>query len=177
MLVQPTNAVLVGDCKPLLENLKVETATQMFPGRLVEKGTNDDDIVVNPVNNPNPVGWLGYEQTHKNDRPATVDTIYVAGDWATVLSGGNFRILGRLASGQSVNKGDQLCGAASGELTAATAMTITVATGTVAVTSDKAQPDEAVAGAYGAQGPIVAIAEETVDASLAAADIIVRSLI
>jgi len=45
VLKKPSGRIVaVGD--PLVDELKVETATNMYPGRLVKKGTNDDDIVV-----------------------------------------------------------------------------------------------------------------------------------
>lgn len=144
---KPSNSILVAGY-PLIQILKVETATNMYPGRLVKKGTNDDDIVVNTAAGA-AIGWLGYEQTIKKYRPDDVDTIYAVNDQAAVLHGGGFVIVGRLASGQSVSKGDRLMAAANGELSGGTVGT-----------------DE-----------IVAIAEETVDASAAAKDIMVRSLI
>ena len=158
------------------QTLKVENATNMYPGRLVKKGTNDDDIVVNTAAG-NAVGWLGYEQTTKKHRPATVDTIYLINAQAVILNGGGFVIVARLASGESVAKGAPLVDAANGELKAASAGTVTIASGSTTVLSDKAQPDEAVVGSYGDQGPVKAYAEETVDASGGAKDIMVRSLI
>ncbi len=142
---KPNNKIVAAG-EPLVQELKVETATNMYPGRLVKKGTNDDDIVVNTANGA-AVGWLGYEQTNPQYKPANVDTAYSAGDYVAVLNGGGFVIVGRLASGQSVDKGDKLEAAANGELTALSS------------------------------GTMVAIAEETVDASAAAKDIMVRSLI
>jgi len=44
-LTKPTNQIVVaGD--PRAEIYKVETATNMYAGRLVIKGTNDDDVIV-----------------------------------------------------------------------------------------------------------------------------------
>lgn len=168
---KPTNKIIVAG-QPLIQILKVETATNMYPGRLVKKGTNDDDIVVGTAASA-VIGWLGYENTIKKHRPATVDTIYAGDEQAAVLSGGNFVIVGRLASGQNVSKGARLVSAANGELTAASAAAIP--SGTTTVTSTSAQPT--VAGQLSSQDIVVAIAEESVDASGAAADIMVRSLI
>lgn len=151
--VKPTNKIIVAG-KPLVQELKVETATNMYPGRLVTKGTNDDDVIVNTASTA-VIGWLGYEQiTNPGFQPDTVDTIYTVNAQAPVLNGGGFVIVGRLASGQSVAKDAKLIGTAAGELTAATNDTLDAST-----------------------NYIVAIAEETVNASGAAADIMVRSLI
>ncbi len=171
-VVKPTNKIVAGG-NPLVQELKVETATNMYPGRLVKKGTNDDDIVVNTAAGA-AIGWLGYEQANPVFMPADVDTIYVQNDMAPVLNGGGFFVVGRLASGQNVTKGTPLVGAANGELIAATALS--VATGATQVTSSAAN-GAIITGSLGAQGVIVAIAEQSVDASSAAADIVVRSLI
>ncbi len=177
-ITAPTNKVLVQG-NPLTDEKLIETVTSMYAGRLVKKGTADHQIVVNTVNNP-PLGWLGYDGAHPDKKPATVDTIYTAVD-APILYGGNFVINGRLASGQNVTAGTLLAPAASGELTEATTLTgtVTIATGSTAVTSDKAQPDESVVfgGALPTQGMVVAQAMESVDASGAAADIMVKSFI
>ena len=142
---KPSNQIVVWG-QPATETLKVETATSVYPGRLVKKGTNDDDIVVATAGAH--YGWAGYEHTIKKYRPATVDTIYSDDDQIAVLKGGGFGIVARLASGQNVTKGALLYGF-TGELSAGTAGT----------------------------HHIVAIAEESVDASSAAADIMVRSLL
>lgn len=148
----PTNKIIAGG-RPLTQELKVETATNMYPGRLVTKGTNADDIIVNTAST-SPIGWLGYESTNPVFMPDTVDTIYVINSQAAVHSGGNFFVVGRLASGQNVTKGAKLIPAANGELTAATNDTLDAST-----------------------NYIVAIAEQNVNASGAAADIVVKSMI
>ena len=176
VLIQPANSILL-DGDPMLETLKVEVATNMFGGRLVTRGTNDDDIVVAGANATSLKGWLSYEHTHKNDRPATVDTIYAINAQAVVLSGGHFRLLATLAAGENVTQGQYLVSAAAGMVQLASALTVTIANGTIAVLSDKAQPDEVAIGAYGSEGVIVARAAQSVDATLAAADIIVESWI
>ena len=102
---------------PIIEELTVETATDMYPGRLVKKGTTDSDIVVN--DGTSPVGWLGYEHTAGLYQPADENTAYTVGDIVAVLHGG-IRLKAHLASGQSVVKGDPLKPVANGELAAAT---------------------------------------------------------
>ncbi len=171
-VVKPTNKIVAGGT-PLVQELMIETATNMYPGRLVKKGTNDDDIVVNTAAG-NALGWLGYEQADPAFMPTDVDTAYAANDMAPILNGGHFYIVGRLASGQNVTKGTPLVAAANGELTAASGLT--VASGATQVTSSAAN-GAILAGTLGTQGIVVAIAEQSVDASGAAADIVVRSLI
>lgn len=147
--IKPNNKIVAAGT-PLVQELKVETNTTMYPGRLVKKGTGDDEIVVSTdTTGVASIGWLGYEQTAPIYRPETVDTMYAADDMVAVLNGGGFVIVASLAAGQSVNKEDALTSTAAGELKAITATT-----------------DEAVA-----------YAEETVNATGAAADIMVRSVI
>ncbi|WP_319506008.1 hypothetical protein [uncultured Methanolobus sp.] len=146
-VVKPANKIVAGG-SPLEQELKIENVTNMYPGRLVKKGTNDDDMVVNTAAGAT-LGWLGYEQTNPAFMPTDIDTIYALDDMAAVLYGGSFLIVGSLASGQNVTKGARLKAAADGELAAGIVGT-----------------DE-----------IVAIAEESVDATSAAADIVVLSLI
>jgi len=170
-LKKPTNKIVVGG-EPLVQELKVETATNMYPGRLVTKGTNDDDVVVCGATDK-PIGWLGFEHTQPAYRPADVDTIYAQNDQAAVLNGGHFFIVGRLASGENVSKGDWLVPAANGELKAASALTVD--SGATTVTSSAAN-GAIISGEVG-DNIVVAIAEESVDATAGAADIMVRSLI
>jgi len=168
---KPNNKIVVAG-NPLVQELKVETATNMYPGRLVKKGTNDDDIVVCGATDK-PIGFLGYEQSHAAYRPTNVDTAYSAGDRAPVLCGGNFVVVARLANGENVSKGDWLVPAANGELKAASALTVD--SGGVAVTSTAAN-GAIISGEVG-DNIVVAIAEESVNATAGAADIMVRSLI
>jgi len=146
---KPSNKI-VGRGTPLVQELNIEVVTSMYPGRLAKKGTNDDDIVVNTLANLSVGGWVGYEQANPAFKPSTVDDIYLVTAKAPLLSGGGFTIVGGLASGESVSKFAPLAGAAAGELIAWTAST---------------------------NGPVVAYAEESVDASEAASDILVLSVI
>ncbi|WP_342303636.1 hypothetical protein [Methanolobus sp. ZRKC5] len=171
-VVKPANKIVAGG-KPLEQELKIETDTNMYPGRLVKRGTNDDDMVVNTAAGP-ALGWLGYEQTNPVFMPTDVDTIYAQNDMAAVLYGGGFLIVGRLASGQNVTKGTRLVAAANGELTAATS--IVVDTGSTPVTSGAAN-GAIVSGSIPDEGLVVAITQQSVDASSAASDILVLSLI
>lgn len=176
MVIRQSDNSIIIDGHPYQETLKVEVATSMFPGRLVKRGTNADDIVCCVAGDHNPVGWLGYHGTIKGWQPATVNTIYLINAQVCVLSG-VFRMLATLALGQVALKGDPLVPANAGMLQVASAMTVTIATGTIAVVSDKAQPDEIVVGAYGSEGRVVAKAEEDMDASNAALDIAILAYI
>ena len=104
--VKPINKILLrGEADE--QSLKVGgTVTEMKPGRLVTKGTNDDDIIIGSKT-ATPVGWLSYEATHAAFKPATPDTAYVADAWATVING---PMLLRGYVSEAVNKGDLLCG-------------------------------------------------------------------
>lgn len=144
---EATNKIVVSGT-PIVVEKEVEIATNMYPGRLVKRGTTDNEVVVNDTDD-NAYGWLGYEQTGVNYRPANKDTIYSAADRVGVIVGGDIVILGRLASGQNVTMGAKLTAAANGELTVATIGTHMV----------------------------LATAMESVDASGGAADILVRSLL
>ena len=173
-LPTPTGKIVVAGEPPIVLERTIETVTNCYPGRLVKKGTTDRDVVVNDAGLP--VGWLGYEQAGTAIRPATPATIYVVGDEAPVVKGGGFIILAKLATSQTIVAGDRLVPAADGMLQKATALSVTVATGAVAVLSTGAQPVIAAAGDVGVL-PVDAIAEESVTTTSAAKDIKVRSVI
>lgn len=113
--VKPTNAIVVDSINLHAKTLKVENATSMYAGRLVKKGTNDDDMVVNT--GATAIGWLGYEQTAKKYRPATVDTIYVVNAYAAMINGPGIKLVASLAGGVTAVPGTPLTYAPSGELT------------------------------------------------------------
>ena len=144
----PTNVIVADRTGIHVQTKKVETATNVYPGRLVICGTNDDDIAVCGAAGE-ALGWAGYEDTAKNYRPVTRDTIYEANDQIAVVNGPGIVLVGSLASGQSVDKGTRLMAAADGELSGGTVGT-----------------DE-----------IVAIAERSVVSASAGTPILVRSLI
>ena len=164
--VQPANAVLVAGT-PIVEELEVKTATNMYPGRFVIKDTNDWDIKIAGAGALNVLGILDVEPGELRA------TIYGAGDQARVLRGAGCVVVASLASGQSVAKGAELVVAANGELTAATTISATIPSGTVAVTSSSAQPAATMAGSRAPGGTVVAQAAETVDASAGALPIMV----
>lgn len=166
---QSNNDVIQGE-SPFLERLAVKTAANCYPGRLVIRDTTDYQIQVCGAAGA-PVGWIGYGETPAHSKPATRDTVHVAGDEVAVHSGGGFRVRASLANGQNVVKGAYLTVTAAGELIAAAAITI-VASGAANITNG-----QGVTGTYGAAGPVVAIADESVDASGSALPIWVRSMI
>ena len=106
-IVKPSNKILERGTPTVITSHNIETATSMYAGRLVKKGTTDYDIVVSDGVNP-VIGWLGWEQADMNNRPATVDTIYAASEEAPVLRGGNFNIVASLAVGFVAARGDVL---------------------------------------------------------------------
>ena len=147
-MVQPTGRIVLDNQGIHHQTKKVETATNVYPGRLLEKGTNDDDVVVCGGSNP-AVGWAGYEGTVKKHRPATIDTIYAQNAQIDMVNGPGIVILASIPSGQTVVKGEILTFAAAGELTVATAGT----------------------------HHVVATAEESKSTTSGSVDILVRSLI
>lgn len=148
-MVQPSNKIVVDSTNLHLQTKKVETATSVYPGVLLMQGTNDDDVVVCDGTEGKAAFWAGYEHTHKNYRPATIDTIYEANDQIGAVNGSGIIVYGYLLSGQTVAKHDRLMAAAAGHLS-----------GGVVGTNE-----------------IVAIAEESKASTAALTRILVRSLI
>lgn len=146
-MVQPTNKIVLDSKNLHVQTKKVETETNVYPGRLVKRGTNDDDVVVNTAAG-SPMGFVGYLNTAKKYRPATIATLHAADDQVGVINGPGIIVLAKLNQGANVTKGALLTDAADGGLSGGTAGT----------------------------HHIYAIAEESVDASAAAANILVRSL-
>jgi len=167
---QPTNSIVVQGT-PKVQHLLVETATTMYPGHLVQKGTADHQIIVGTAG-ADIIGVLGYEQCQKKDRPATRATIYTAVR-APVLSGPGTVLMLKLADGETVTKGEKLVPTAGGEVVAATAAA--PPSGSVAVVSTSAQPT--MAGSLATEGIPIAKAEESVTTSGAADWIMARMLI
>lgn len=169
-LIKPTNKLVVTG-KPKVQELNVETATNVIAGRLAKKGTNDDDVVVATAGCV-PAGWIGYENTAPVYQPDDMDTEYAQGDKIAVLRGKEFALISKLASGESVNKDDPLVTAGDGMLKAASDLAVSSGSDTASAV-DGTTP--ALEGSVPPEGPIVAYAAETVDASGGAKDIIVWS--
>lgn len=143
-----TNVVVLDRTGIHVQTKKVETATNVYPGRLVIQGTNDDDIAVCGAAGE-ALGWAGYEDTAKAYRNSSISTIYEANDQIAVVNGPGIIVRASLASGQTVDKGSRLMAGANGELSGATVGT----------------------------HEVVAIAEQSVASTAAGTVIIVRSLI
>ena len=136
--VHPSNSIVVDSINKHVRTKNVETATNVYPGRLLEVGTNDDDVVVNAGTTP-PCGWAGYLDTTKKWRPATKATIYVITAKIAQLNGAGMVLLGKLAPGCTITVGDLLTQAPDGMLTEGTAGTDDiVAVAVEAVTSGPA---------------------------------------
>jgi len=113
--VTPLNKISMGG-EPLVQRLVVETATNMYPGRLVIKGTDDSDIkVADGVSGP--IGWLGYEQPGC-EPPDNITSLYSQGAEAPVLSGaGNLVYMpSGLAAKTVATKGDLLISWGAGQV-------------------------------------------------------------
>jgi len=165
------NAIVQGGY-PNVDELNVETATNMIPGRLVKKGTADTDIVVGTAL-CSPAGWLGYEQSAIVFRPKDKTTAYAAGDQAPVLSGGKFSVLATLATSQTIVKDDPLVAGADGTVQKADVLTID--SGATNVTSSAAN-GAVISGSIG-DAPIVGFADESVTTTSTTKTIRVRSVI
>ena len=152
----PANAI-VASGQPKIQYLYVETASEMYPGRFVKKGTNDNDIDVCGAGGKS-IGVLGYEQASKKYRPTNKLTAYGAGDYAPVLTGPGVVVLLEVANGQTIVKGDKLVVAANGMVALASAAA--PPSGSEPVLSTSAQPT--MAGPMPTAGMIVAKAEESV---------------
>lgn len=111
----PVDAIVWRGKFPSQDEFRIETATEMYPGRLVKTGTTEDDIVVGDALSA-PIGWLGYEQTAIPYMPATKDTIYAVNDRAIVGRGGGFGIRGKVSQGCVLNFGDKLANWTNGQL-------------------------------------------------------------
>ena len=109
---KPVNRVVLAGQPDELTGKVGGTVTEMKPGRLVTKGTNDDDIIICSKTTP-PAGFLGYEQTNAFYKPTDVDTAYVSGDWPTVINGP--MVLNGYVQ-EAVTKDDLLCPGDDGKL-------------------------------------------------------------
>ena len=166
----PSGRKVVIAGSPVIEELTVE-GSGVKPGRLVKKGTAATQVVIVAAATDKPSGWAGWEGegTHQRVSPATRDTAYTAADNAPIIYGPGTVLVGKLASGQNITKDTPLIPAANGELQSASNIAATEQSGTRHV--------GATAGSFPPGGMIVALAKENCDASSAAKDIIIESLI
>lgn len=154
-------------------NKKVETAdANHVPGAGVVYGSTVGEVALWGAGATRPLGWLSFEDTHAQYIDGhTRATAFTTNDIIAIVSGPGTGIMARLTTSQTILEGDFLVSAANGMLQKASAATVTITSGSVTVMSDKAQPDEAVAGAYGAEGLILATADES-KTTTSAADLI-----
>ena len=121
--VHPTGAIVVDGKNKTVSTKKVETVTNVYPGRLLMRGTNDDDVVVSDGSTAAPCGWAGYLDTTKKYRPATIATIYVQNDLIAQINGPGMRLMAKLDLGSTVTVGMLLTAGQNGCLTPGTAGT------------------------------------------------------
>lgn len=95
------------------------TAAKMLPGILV-KISDLANEVIECDSSGNAIGFLGYQATAAEFRPATRDTAYALGDRVAVHRGAGRRQMGRLASGQNLGVSAPVKLDTDGYLTAAT---------------------------------------------------------
>lgn len=113
---KPDNKIVVTGEPKVQEQKLGGTVTNAFPGRLVRKGTNDDDIVIADGTAP-VAGFIGFEHGyHANERPATVNTAYASGARIPVLYDGDFVIVSSVTPGVTVSKNDKLASWIDGAL-------------------------------------------------------------
>lgn len=153
---------------PYTKEYKIADATNMYPRRIVKRGSADGLIVVGTAG-CTPLGVLGYENTMVNERPKdangnpSITSIYLINKKAAVHNGPMIVTLTLLTD--VVVEGDALVAGADGKVRKAAAMTATVPGDSTPVLSTSAQPAMTMAGSLPAGGPIVAYAEEGQDAS------------
>jgi len=109
-----TNDVIIGDT-PRRVDLNVETAANMYPGRLATRGTTDFDLKVATALLP-VAGWLGYGHANRASKPATRDTIYVADKVAPLHRGLGFQVRSKLAAGANVTRYQNVANWAAGHV-------------------------------------------------------------
>jgi hypothetical protein len=167
----PTNKIIVFNpyAKLPTTTCKVQTATNMIPGRLVKRNsTSDADIIVNTSANT-PIGWLGFEETNAKytaGAEMAITDAYAVNDVVAVHNGPGVVFKGWLTTGQTVYKGTPLVAGGDGELTPAASISLTE-TGT-------STHHSASAGSIPVGGLVIAIAEGYYTGAVA---IIARSLI
>ncbi len=112
---KPSNKIIVAAIGNIFyTEYYLESATNAYAGRVAMSGTNADDLVVADGATAMPLGFIGFEQSflgstsYTANRPATVDTIWTSGAKVPVIMGGGFWIVGAIAIGVKVAKGDLL---------------------------------------------------------------------
>lgn len=165
--VKPFGKVLVGG-NPIVEELVAE-GVNCKPGLFVVKGSSDWQVAL-AGDGASPLGVLDADSRYPIAQ-AFPDNFPVKVLKAPAI------VVATLASGNSVVKGAPLVCGANGKLKAAVALSVAVPAGETPVTSNAAQPNLVEAGSVMPGGPVVAYAEETVDASSGDKPIMVRLVI
>ena len=145
-------------------NRKVETGSaNVVPGACVVNGSSVGEVGLAGAAATAPIGWISFEDTPGQYIDGhSITTAFASDDIVAIVSGPGTGVQAVLATSQTIVEGDFLIAKANGQVGKAAAMTVTIASGTTTVLSDKAQPDEAVAGGYGAEGIILGTAAESV---------------
>lgn len=84
--VQPENAILISG-NPIYEEYEVETAANMYPGKLVITGTNPEQVVVATDNSVAVVGVLDVMPDKNLKEMYDDSTTYAVGDQVRVIRG------------------------------------------------------------------------------------------
>jgi hypothetical protein len=95
------------------------TAAKMLPGIIVKLADVSNEVLECDASG-NAIGFLGYQDTPAEFRPATRDTAYALGDRVAVLRGAGRRQMGRLASGQNLGAAAPVTVATDGYMTSGT---------------------------------------------------------
>jgi hypothetical protein len=117
----PTNDVAIGGSKNV-EFYTVHThatAAKMLPGVIVKLSDVANEVMECDASG-NAIGFLGYQDTPAEFRPASITTAYAVGDRVAVLRGAGRRQMGYLASGQNLGDAAPVKMTTDGQLTAAT---------------------------------------------------------
>lgn len=112
--VEATDKIVLAG-SPMSVEMEVETETSMYPGALVTAGSTNNEVVVNTAGVV-AYGWLGYEHTPIEYRPANKDTIYAVNARAAVVFGPGIVLRAKLANGDDIVMGDRLVGTSGGAL-------------------------------------------------------------
>ena len=113
--------VLGGNDPPVTQKVNLGTIANCYAGRLLALEDTDYDRKVCTAMAA-PTGWLGYESTSPQYRPAALTTIYAEDDKAVEHKGGGFTIKAKLAKGCTVTKGQLVMNWADGQVAGPVAM-------------------------------------------------------
>jgi len=102
---------------PLIKMEKnVETAANVYSGRLVAKGTSDYDIKVGDGIDAVPIAWALYEQESPEFKKDSWATVYNVNDKIKVGRGGNFCIYAWMPKGFEARQGDKMFSFTAGQV-------------------------------------------------------------